>query len=421
MRFKKSTLSNGIRVVSEMHPESRAASIAIWVLSGTRDETPNEAGISHFLEHLVFKGTKTRSAFQLAKSLEELGGELNAYTTREYTVYHALVLKDHWSIALDVLCDLVQNMDLKKNDLEVERSVILQEIAMGEDSLEELIYDLYFEEAYGANPLGRPILGTNESIAAMNMKMIRHRYERNYSGPNLIVAAAGDIEHQDFVLEVDKLLKKKKKTKFKTSRTKPKHIAIRETVEKPGEQLHLLMGLPAPSFDDKYRFEAFIVNALLGGGMTSKLYQQVREKKGLVYSIYSSLNTFVDCGLISIYAACDPKNMKSVMRTIQREVINLKKRGIRASDVELFKTQVKGSLLLGTDDIENRMSSIAVNEMVFGEYRSVEDVIMEIEAVSPKTVKQFMDEHYHPEKFGVMLLGAGAHAHHEFVQNYQLK
>jgi len=416
-RFKKTVLENGIRVVSEMHPQSRAASLGIWVLSGTRDEVPEEAGISHLLEHLVFKKTKNRSAFQIAKSLEELGGELNAFTTREYTCYHAYVLKDHWRLALDVLSDLVANMDLVKSDFELERSVVMQEIAMSEDSQEEMIYDLYFDHAYGKHPLGRSILGSLQSLKAMTMKRVRDRYQSHYSGPNLIVSATGDLQHQDLVDEVQRLLRKKKKTRFALKRSPPKHQAIRIAIEKPGEQLHLLMGLPVSSFRDKYRFEAFIVNALLGGGMTSKLYQQVREKKGLAYSIYSQLNTFMDTGLLTIYGACEPKNMRAMMRTIRQQVLALKKNGVRASDIEIFKTQVKGSLLLGSDDIENRMNSIAVNELVFGQYRSVESITEEIDAVSAKSVNAFMQDYFHPQKMGIMLLGAGASDLKEELEN----
>lgn len=420
MRFKKTTMPNGIQVVSEMQPESRAVALGIWVLSGTRDETPDEAGISHFLEHMVFKATKTRSAFQIAKSLEELGGELNAYTTREYTCYHALVLRDHWKIALDVVADLVSNMQMKKSDFELERSVILQEIAMSDDNQEEMIYDHYFSKAFGSHPLGRPILGTEDSIQKMTMSKIQDRYDKFYSGPQLIVSVAGDIEHQDLVNEVAKVLKKKKKTRVKIQRQKPRHLPIRDVIEKQGEQLHLLMGLPVTSFQDSYRFEAFIVNALLGGGMTSKLYQKVREKKGLVYSIYSQLNTFVDFGLMTLYAACEPQNMKPVLKTIQAELRALQDRGIRASDVQLFKTQVKGSLLLGSDDIENRMSSIAVNELVFGEYRPVEKIIDEIEAVTVKSVKEFMREYYRPEKWGVLLLGANAESYRKTIEEFEI-
>ncbi len=419
-RFQKSTLSNGVRVVTENHSDSRAASLGIWVLSGTRDENSKEAGISHFLEHLVFKGTKTRSPYQIVKALEQLGGELNAFTTREYTCYHALVLKDHWHLALDVLTDLVANMDLKKSDFELERSVILQEIAMGEDSQEELIYDLYFDAAYGRHSVGRPILGNIKSIKAMALKQVKDRYATHYSGPNLIVSAVGQLDHQEFTAEVEKLLRRKKKARLKVRRTPPKHLPIRVAIEKPGEQLHLLMGLPVASFKDEYRFEAFIVNALLGGGMTSRLYQKVREQKGLVYTIYSQLNTFIDSGLITIYAACESKNMPAVMKSVQIEIMRLAEKGVRKSDIDLFKTQVKGSLLLGSDDVENRMNSIAINEIVFGEYRSVESVIAEIDAISPASVAKFMSLHYRPENFGVMLVGAGAEGLKGFVAEYKL-
>jgi len=309
---------------------------------------------------------------------------------------------------------------MRKSDFELERSVILQEIAMSDDNHEEMIYDHYFDRAFGKHPIGRPILGNQSSIGAMTMKQVRDWYDTHYSGPNLIVSAAGDIEHQDLVNELSKAMMGKRKTKVKSKRVKPRHLPIREVIEKQGEQLHLLMGLPATSFRDKFRFEAFIVNALMGGGMTSRLYQRVREKKGLVYTIYSQLNTFVDFGLITMYAACEPKNMKSVIKTVQSEFRRLEQKGVRPSDIEIFKTQVKGSLLLGADDVENRMSSIAVNEMVYGEYRPVEHVINEINAVTPKTVKEFMREYYRGEKWGVMLLGANAEAHRGLIEDLKI-
>lgn len=406
-------------MVSEMHPESRAVSLGLWVLTGTRDESAAEAGISHFLEHMVFKGTKTRSAFQIAKSLEELGGELNAYTTREYTCYHALVLKDHWRIALDVLSDLVTNMRFSKSDFELEKSVILQELAMAEDSQEELIYDLYFDHAFGGNPLGRPILGNEQSLQGMTMKMIRDRYNAHHSGNNLIVSVAGDLEHSDLVHEVHQHLDKRSKTRGLIHRRKPRHKSIREAIDKPGEQLHLLMGLPVPSFQDKFRFEAFILNALLGGGMTSSLYQKIRERRGLAYTIYSQLNTFIDTGLLTLYAASEPANMKNILKTIRDEMLRLKTRGIRPHEIRLFQTQVKGSLLLGADDLENRMSSIAVNELVFGQYRPVETIIDEIESVTTKSMKLFMEEYFDLDRWGVMLLGAEASEYQDLLDGYR--
>jgi predicted Zn-dependent peptidase len=300
-KFKKSELSNGIRVVSEMHPGSCAVSISIWVLTGTRDEASTDAGISHLLEHLVFKGTKTRSAYQIAKSLEALGGELNAYTTRENTCYHALVLKDHWEEALDVLADLVNNMHLNRKDFALEKSVILQEIAMSEDSHEEIIYDILYDQVYGQHPLGRSILGTPASITKMKQSQVMNYYKKTYAGENLIVSAAGCIDHSELVDGIQKRLGGKKPIDLDLPRRSPRWLKRRHVVEKQAEQVHMLIGLPTASFKDKNRFEAVITNTLLGGGMTSKLYQSVRERRGLVYTIHSSLNTHIDSGILTIY------------------------------------------------------------------------------------------------------------------------
>lgn len=405
--FNKSELSNGIRVLSEKHPSSRAVSISIWVLTGTRDESSDVAGVSHFLEHLVFKGTKTRSAYQIAKSLEALGGELNAYTTREYTCYHALVLKDHWKVALDVLSDLVSNMKLVKKEFDLEKGVILQEIAMSEDSHEEMVYDVFYEQVYGKHPLAKPILGSPVSIAKMTQNQIINYYDSNYTGKNIIVSVAGAIDHADLMKETEKRLGKKKKSTLKVNRKVPRWLRRRAVVEKQAEQMHMLMGFPTGSFKDKTRFDAVIANTLLGGGMTSKLYQSVREKKGLVYSIHSSLNTHLDSGMLTIYAGTEAKNAKKVGELISHELQKVRKKGVTKHDVEMFKTQVIGNILLGSDDIENRMTSLAVNEIVFGSYRSVDDVISEIKKVTVDSVNEYVERHLDLTKASGVLLGPG--------------
>lgn len=407
IKFKKSELSNGIRVVSELHPGSRAVSISIWVLTGTRDEVPEVAGISHLLEHLVFKGTKTRSAYQIAKSLEALGGDLNAYTTREYTCYHALVLKDHWEKALDVLTDLVSNMQLNRKEFSLEKGVILQEIAMSEDSHEELIYDVFYEQVYGTHPLGRSILGTPKSIALMKQNQVMDYYKKTYSGKNIIISAAGCVDHDELMAGIEQRLGVKKKLALKNTRKVPRWLKRRHVVEKQAEQVHMLLGFPTASFQDKRRFEAVITNTLLGGGMTSKLYQSVREKKGLVYTIHSSLNTHIDSGMMTIYAGTEIKNARKVGDLISREFDKIRKQGVSKHDVEMFKTQVIGSILLGSDDIENRMTSLAVNEMVFGRYRAVESVIEEIKAVTVDSVNHYFSEELKLDKASGVLLGPG--------------
>lgn len=406
--------------MSELHPGSRAVSIGVWVLTGTRDEVPEIAGMSHLLEHLVFKGTKTRSTYQIAKSLEALGGELNAYTTREYTCYHALVLKDHWQKALDVLSDLVSNMHLVKKEFDLEKGVILQEIAMSDESHEDIIYDILYDQAYGSHPLGRPILGTPKSIALMKQKQVMDYYHKNYTGKNILVSVAGAIDHDEFMAEVQKHLGKKKKSVLKNARKKPRWLRRRTVVEKQSEQVHMLLGLPTASFRDKYRFEAVITNTLLGGGMTSKLYQSVREKKGLVYSIFSSLNTHIDSGMLNIYAGAEAKSVKKVGELITKEFQRIRKNGATKADVEMFKTQVAGGILLGSDDIENRMTSLAVNEMVFGHYRSVDSVIEEINQVTVDSVNHYIRNELDLDHTSGVLLGTGVEELKDWWEGYEL-
>lgn len=405
--FKKSVLPNGVRIVTEQHPHSRSVSIGVWVLTGTRDEAPEDVGLSHFLEHLVFKGTKTRNAYQIAKSLESIGGDLNAYTTREYTNYHCLVLKEDWKTGLEVLADLVCNMKLSKKDFELEKKVILQEIAMSDDTPEELIYDYFYEGVYRNHPLGRQILGKSETIEKMTQKKVFEFYRHFYQGENLIISAAGPVDHDQLVIQCQKFFRGRKKFIPAATRRAPRWKLHRKIYERDMEQAHILVGLPAASFHDKARFEAFILNSLLGGGMTSRLYQAIREKQGLAYTVFSSLNTNVDSGNISVYAGTDSKNVKKVIQIIADEFRKLKRQGLRESDLNLFKTQVRGQLLMGSDEIESRMSSLGVNEMIFGAYRPVTDIIAEIDRVSEKSMNDYIKNQLDLKKMSAVLMGPG--------------
>jgi predicted Zn-dependent peptidase len=416
--FKKSVLSNGVRIVTEQHPFSKSVSIGVWVLTGTRDEAPDEVGLSHFVEHLVFKGTKNRNTYQIAKSLESLGGELNAYTTREYTNYHCLVLKEDWKTGLEVLSDLVCNMKISNKDFELEKKVILQEIAMSDDTPEELIYDYFFEGVYKNHPLSRQILGKSETIENMTQKKVYEFYRHFYQGQNLIISAAGPVDHDQFVIQCQKLFRTRRPFTAQSTRRAPRWKVHRKIYEKEMEQAHILVGFPASSFYDTHRFEAFVLNALLGGGMTSRLYQAIREKQGLAYTVFSSLNTNVDCGNISIYAGTDSKNVKKTIQTIADELLKIKKQGIKASDLNLFKTQVRGQLLMGSDDIENRMSSLGVNEMIFKTYKPVDLIIAEIEKVSEKSIKEYIKKYLDLSKTSVILMGPQLKQHNEWLQKF---
>ncbi|MEK6627553.1 MAG: pitrilysin family protein [Bdellovibrionota bacterium] len=413
--YKKSVLSNGVRVVTEQHPHSKSVSIGVWVLTGTRDEAPDEVGLSHFVEHLVFKGTKTRNAYQIAKSLESIGGDLNAYTTREYTNYHCLVLREDWKIGLEVLSDLVCNMKISKKDFELEKKVILQEIAMSDDTPEELIYDYFFEGIYKNHPLGRQILGLSSTIEKMTQKKVFEFYKHFYQGQNLIISAAGPVDHDQFVIQCQKHFKTRKKFTGVSARRSPRWKTHRKIYEREMEQAHILVGFPSTSFNDKQRFEAFILNALLGGGMTSRLYQAIREKQGLAYTVFSSLNTNVDSGNISVYAGTDSKNVKKVIQIIAAELLKIKKQGINARDINLFKTQVRGQLLMGSDEIENRMASLGVNEMVFEKYKSVDEVITEMNKVTESSMKEYIKNYLDLNKISVVLVGPNLAEHTDWL------
>jgi len=416
--YKKSVLSNGVRVVTEQHAYSKSVAIGVWVLTGTRDEAPDEVGLSHFVEHLVFKRTKTRNTYQIANSLESIGGDLNAYTTREYTNYHCLVLKEDWKIGLEVLADLACNMKILKKDFELEKKVILQEIAMSDDTPEELIYDYFYEGVYKNHPLGRQILGLSETIEKMTQKKVIEFYKHFYQGKNLIISAAGPIDHDQFVIQCQKHFKTRKQFNEKVTRRAPRWKTHRQIYERDMEQAHLLVGFPAASFYDKLRFESFILNALLGGGMASRLYQAIREKQGLAYTVFSSLNTNVDSGNISVYAGTDSNNIKKVLRIVADELLKIKKQGIKAKDINLFKTQVRGQLLMGSDEIENRMASLGLNEMIFEKYKSVDHVITEIEKVTEKSMNEYIKKYLDLSKAAVVLIGPHLEPHRDWLNKF---
>ncbi len=394
--------------MTERHDFSKSASIGIWVKVGTRDESSKHNGISHLLEHMVFKGTKSRSSFEIARSLEILGGELNAYTSREYTCYHALVLGEHWEKALDVLTDLVSNMQVSERDFRREKTVVQQEIAMSIDNNEDYIFDQFFMRQLPNHPLGWSILGTVETLDNIKHSDLKRFYKEHYTGNQIIVSAAGQIDHDLIVKSCEKHLKHKKKTKPKKIKKAPKFTQFIDVIDKPSEQLHLLLGLPATSFTDGLRFEAFILNAVLGGGVTSKIYQSVREKRGLAYSVYSLLNTYIDSGGLLIYAGTELQHFKDLYRVILREMNKLKLKGVSQGDIKVYKTQVKGSLLLGVDDVDNRMSSLAINEMIFNKYKSVEGIIESIEAINKKTMQKYMDQYFDLNEMSALLLGGGS-------------
>jgi predicted Zn-dependent peptidase len=404
--FQKTVLANGVRVVTESHPFTRAVSVGIFVEVGTRHENPRKAGLTHFLEHMVFKGTRKRSAYELAKALEAVGGDLNAYTAREYTCFHATSLKEHLPLSLDVVTDLVTGALLTRDDFEKEREVIVQEIQMCKDNLEEYILDMYLEKTYEGQDLATPILGTEETLAALKRADLLKHYDEMFRGPNIVVSVSGPVEHDQVLEMVSKTLGKlSRRVKALGSGKKPRVKRVQEYIERPSEQVHLMVGWPSCSYKSGQRFESFVVNELLGGGVTSRFYQKVREDKGLVYSVYSFLQSFVDSGLFLTYAGTAAKNAPSVLRSLKSEMEKFMKAGVKERELTMFKTQVKGQILLGTEDMENRMNSLGINEMAFGEYRPVDRVIEEIEEVTVKSVSDYVRKYFDPDQVSLMVMG----------------
>lgn len=392
-------------MLTERHTNTRCAVAGFWLERGTRDETPSMTGVFHLIEHLVFKGTKKLTALEIAKCMEAVGGELNAFTSKEHTCFHATALKEDFEMSLDVLSQLYNEAVFSEDDFDKERNVVLQELLMAKDDIEDSVFEAYFAKAFGNHPLGWPILGTEKTLTAMTTKQVKAWYEKNYKAGNLIVSAVGDVDHDQVVALVERYLGHLPKERVEFKRKPAKFGVWREAQARESEQVHIVLGLPTISYADKYRFAAYLVNACLGGSMTSRLYQKIREEKGWAYSVFSMLNTFTDSGVQLVYAATDKKLYEKVTEALIEEIELLKKNRIPQEELDFYRKQVRGQLLIAAEDIENRMNSLAINEMVFGEYRAVDDVIREIEAVSLADVNRYIDKWIDLKKMNIYLLG----------------
>lgn len=403
--FKKTTLANGIRVVTEKHPYTEAISAGIWICVGSRDEKKEFMGMSHLLEHLVFKGTKKRSAYQLAQVMEARGGDLNAFTTRESICFYATSLKKDLKLNLDVLMDIVCNATFPVSEYEKEKSVILQEISMYVDNHEEYVFDLFNEKVYGDHPMGWSILGTPETVGGITRKDVIEFYKKMFRGENIIVSVCGAVEHEDVLKIVTPVLGRIPKKAPRLKRSKPKYKRFNQDFYRDIEQSHILMGFEAPHLKHPLRFASFIVNTALGGGMTSTLFQKIREKRGLAYSVYSTTATSIDSGLTLIYAGTDSSKRDQVEEIIYKELMKLRKGGFTQRALDRYKTQIKGFLILNEDDLESRMNSLCLNEMVFGKYRTTEDILKSIEQTHIKDINKFIDEYIVPSKIATITMG----------------
>ena len=399
MSVNRTVLASGLRIVTEEISSVRSAAIGIWVNVGSRDESPAVAGASHFLEHLLFKGTKSRTALEISSSIESVGGEMNAFTGKEYTCFYARVIDTDLPMAVDVISDLITSSLVTAADVDAERKVVIEEIAMRDDDASDLVHDLFSDTFYGDTPLGRSILGTVESINQMPRRNVYNYYKKRYLPQDLVVAVAGNIKDKTAVEMVENALSRDGFLDVKgTPQIRPnKTVRVNAQqsvglINRKTEQAHMFYGMAGVSRDDDRRFTMGILSAALGGGMSSRLFQEIREKRGLAYSVYSYAQQFAGSGLLGFYAGCHPSKATEVVEII-REVLNdVAENGMTREEIERAKGAVKGSLVLSQEDSGSRMSHIGKSEIVYGEIMSFDEILKKISAVTPEALRKVAGE-----------------------------
>lgn len=402
---KKSTLSNGIRVLTEPIPQFSSATIGIWVENGSRFESPAENGISHFLEHMLFKGTERRTAKAVAEEIESLGGSLNAFTGREVTCYHAKVLSEHLPIAVDVLSDIFLHSTFPEEEIERERTVILAEISEVEDSPDQYVQVLFDEKFWPGDPLSRPICGTADTVSGMTRDDFVAFVEERYRPNRVVISAAGGVEHDWLVAEVEKRFGHLQGETERPVEALPVPTLQLGVHQKALEQVQMMLGLPGLSAVDEERFAAFVLNTALGDGMSSRLFQEVREKRGKAYSIYSYLDSFSNAGSFGVYAALGADSVGEVIDIVRDELAKLEREGLPADELERAKNQIKGGMLLSLESTAARMRRLAVNEIFFGRNIEPKDVAARISAVTADDVLAMAGRLFGEGRMAATLLG----------------
>ncbi len=381
-----SVTDGGLRIVTESIPGARSVSVGIWVGVGSVDETPSLAGASHYLEHLLFKGTRHRTGRQIAAAMDAVGGEFNAFTSHEYTCYYTHVLAEQAQLAIDVVADVVLDATVTGADVETERSVILEEIAMRDDDPEDTLIDAFAQTVFAGHPVADPVIGSIESITAMNRSQIAGYYRRRYTPEKMVVSVAGDVDHSNVVRWVKKAFAGRldgtaapsaPRTAIGTARAEPRiHLVGKDT-----EQAHLMVGAPSLARGDHRRHAMAVLTTALGGGMSSRLFRTIREERGLAYSCYATSHSYADTGSFSVYAGCHPGNLDEVATLIRAELTTLAGSGLTDEEVQRAKGQLTGSLVLGLEDTESRMSRIGRNLLVRKKFTSIDDELAALAAV----------------------------------------
>jgi predicted Zn-dependent peptidase len=393
----RSVLPSGLRIVTEHLPGSRSAAVGMWVAVGSRDEPPALAGAAHYLEHLLFKGTMRRSAAAIAEEIDTVGGELNAFTTKEHTCFHAHVLDGDLDLAVDLICDVLGDARLDPSDVNLERSVVLEEIAMRDDDPEEALHDEFCAALFGSHPLGRPVLGTEESITGMGRDALHAFYRRCYTPERMVLTVAGNVSHGAVLAAVQRSFGHHLSgcADPVPTRRGQAEITGRCTLAlspDSSEQAHLMLGLRALDRFDERRYALGVLNAALGGGMSSRLFQQVREQRGLAYSVYSAVDCYADAGSLSVYAGCSPGRLGEVAVVIGDVLAELARDGVSGSELTRAKGQLRGGLVLGLEASPSWMSRIGTAELDRGQHHTVEQELQRIDAVTTAQVGELARE-----------------------------
>ena len=404
--IETTTLPNGVRVITEAMPHVRSVSVGIWIGTGSRREMPEQNGISHFIEHMLFKGTTHRSAEDIARSVDSIGGNLDAFTAKELVCFNTKVLDEHLSLAWDVLADLVLNPLFQPADIEKEKGVILEEIKMEADSPDYLVHEIFSSNFWKDHPLGKPILGTRETVKRFDSEGIRCYYSEVYAPANLIVTAAGNLTHDRLVA----LVREHFESLPLGGPTKPDpvpntHARIALRNKKALEQVHLCLGVPSYPLPHQERFACYVLNTLLGGGMSSRLFQNIRERQGLAYAVFSELNPYRDTGCLSIYAGTSLESAGKVVESILNEFRDLKQHAVGEEELRRAKDHLKGSLMLSLESTASRMSNLARQEMYFGKFFTLDELVESIESVTAADVQRIAQTFFDPKQIALTVLG----------------
>jgi len=403
--YRKDTLTNGIRVVSETLPKSRSLSLGVWVKVGSRHEPREIGGVSHFIEHMFFKGTARRTARDIATEVDSLGGEMNAFTSQETTTYYIKVLDEHLPAAVDILSDILLASRFDPAEMEKERKVILEEIKSVEDTPDDFIHELFTGTVWTDNSLGRPILGTRETIRALKHADILSYIESYYSPREIVISVAGNFEHGRVIELLNNAFGKLARTGVPKHEVTPGFHRAVTVRKKQLEQVQVCLGCKGLNYTHDDRFGIMALNTILGNSMSSRLFQEVREQNALAYSIYSYVTAYRDTGLLTIYAGTDPSNAIQAIRLIMKEIKKIKDEGITPAEETRVKNQIKGNLVLSLESSNSHMSRIARQEIYFGKYLSVDDIIKAVDKVTAGQIHRIARQLFTPENLALSILG----------------